>query len=140
MKKSIKILLGTTLALGVFTTGFFGKEIYTHASGDWSTNAENTAYSELIGTANTTKNDLVSNIDSDVSNKINTAIAGTVDEQQAELQKLLDQYYQMKLNGLTSTPEYLALDKKIKDIQASVLAAFKQQIDQEFANQVKPQQ
>jgi hypothetical protein len=140
MKKSIKIALGTTLALGVFATGFFGKEIYTKASGDWSTNAENTAYSELIGTANTTKNDLVSNINSDVSNKINTAIAGTVDEQQAELQKLLDQYYQMKLNGLTSTPEFLALDKKIKDIQASVLAAFKQQIDQEFANQVKPQQ
>jgi hypothetical protein len=139
LKKVTKVAIISALGLGVFASGFFGKDIVSHAGTSWSTTAENTAYSELLSTANSTKNDLVSNIDTDVNTTVNNAIQGTVDEQQAELKKLMEQYYQMKLDGLTNTPEYLALEQKIKDIQQSVLDSFKKQIDAEFATQTQGQ-
>jgi hypothetical protein len=45
----------------------------------------------------------------------------------------------MKLDNLTNTPEFTALEQKIKDIQTSVLASFKSQIDQEFSKQTAGQ-
>jgi hypothetical protein len=135
MKKTVKIALGATLTLGVFSAGLLSKDIVTKASSDWASTAQNIAYSDLLGTANSTKNDLVSNIGADINNKINTAIQGTVDQQQADLERLMKEYYNIRLNGMTDTPEFKTLEQKIKDLQASVLTAFKTQIDQEFANQ-----
>jgi hypothetical protein len=139
MKKPVKIAIISVLGLGVFASGFIGKGIVSHAGSSWSTTAENTAYSELLSTGNTTKNDLVSNIDSDVNTTIDNAIQNTVDDQQKQLADLMKQYYQMKLDNLTNTPEYAALEQKIKDIQQNLLATFKSQIDQEFANQTAGQ-
>jgi hypothetical protein len=136
MKKKLSIIGAGVLVLGGV---FFAGSIIGKAGTDWETNAINNSYSELLQTANSTKNDLVSNIDSDVNTKINTAIASDVDTQQAELERLMKEYYSMKLNNLTNTPEFLSLEQKIKDIQASVLASFKQQIDQEFTKQTQGQ-
>lgn len=139
MNKTIKIAIGATLTLGVFGAGLFSKDIVSKAGSSWSATAENEAYGELLDVANSTKNGLVQDINSDVNDKINGAIKSSVDEQQAELEKSLEQYYQMKIDGLTETPEFLALEQKIKDIQKSVLESFKTQIDQEFANQTQGQ-
>jgi hypothetical protein len=136
MKKKLLIIGGAILvAGGIFAAG----SITGKAGSSWTTTAENNAYSELLSTANSTKNELVSDIDLDVNEKVNAAIGSTVDEQQAELERLMKEYYQMKLDGLTNTPEFLALEQRIKDIQQSVLATFKQQIDQEFTNQTQGQ-
>ena len=134
MKKKLMIISASVLGLGI---AFGAGNLYTKAGTDWSTNAQNAAYSELLSTANKTTNDLTSDADTDISNKINGAIQGTVEEQQAELQKLLDQYYQMKIDGLTSTDAFKQLEQKIKDIQASVLASFKQRIDEAINNAQK---
>lgn len=141
MKKGIKIGVSVVAGLGIFSAGLFGKDaVKTLAGSDWISSAQNNAYSELLTTANQKQDEIVKNIDSDVSEKVNSAIGNTVDEQQAELQRLLDEYYKMKLDGLENTPEFQSLEQKIKDIQSSVLAAFKEKIDQEFANQIQPQQ
>ncbi|MED3562386.1 hypothetical protein [Bacillus xiapuensis] len=139
MKKGVKIAVSSVAMAGIFSAGLFGKDIVTKAGSSWSTTAQNNAYSELLSTGNVTKDNLVSNLDSDVNDKVNAAIQGTIDEQQKELQKLLEQYYQMKLDGLENSPEFLALDQKIKDIKASVLDAFKKQIDAEFAKTTQEQ-
>lgn len=136
MKKILIIGGALLVAGGVFAAG----SITGKAGSTWATSAENTAYSELLGTGNSTKDELVSGINSDVNTKINTAIQGTVDEQQLELERLMKEYYQMKLDGLTLTPEFLALEDKINQIQQNVLASFKTQIDQEFTNQTQAQQ
>lgn len=130
MKKSIKVT-GVILGLGTI----FGLGTLTGASTDWATNAQNAAYSELLDTASTKTTALTKNTDEDITNKINTEIESTVDEQQAELQKLLDQYYQMKLDGLTNTPDFKALEDQIAAIKQSVFEAYRKQIDEAFANQ-----
>jgi hypothetical protein len=129
MKNLKKIGIGLGV-LGVFALGNI-----TGASSDWQTNAINNAYSELLGTASETTTELTSDVATDIDTKIQSEIQGTVDEQQAELQRLLDQYYQMKLNGLTSTPEFLEIESQIEQIKENVLASYKQQIDEAFANQ-----
>lgn len=140
MNKGIKLTLGIVAGLGIFGAGMFGKDtVKTFAGSSWSTNAENAAYGELIDTANSTKNELVSNIDSDVNSKINTAIGSSVDEQQAELARLLEEYYKMKLDGMTESEQFKQLEQRIRDIQQNVLESFKNQIDQEFANQTQGQ-
>jgi hypothetical protein len=127
VKKKVVIGLGI---LGVFALGNI-----TGATSDWQTNAINNAYSELLGTASQTTTELTSDVATDINTKIQTEIQGTVDEQQAELQRLLDQYYQMKINGLTSSPEFLQIESQIEQIKANVLEAYKKQIDEAFANQ-----
>lgn len=132
MKKKAAIkVAGSVLVVGaVFAAGTF-----TGASTDWKTTAINNAYSELLDTGNNKTEVLVDKSATDINNTINTAISDNVDAQQVELQKLLDQYYKMKLEGLTLTPEFKALEAQIETIKANVLANFKKQIDEAFVSQ-----
>jgi hypothetical protein len=135
MKKKLLFVGGALVVAG----GIFAAGTFTGASTDWQTNAVNGAYSELLGTASTTTNQITSNADTEINNTINTAIQSTVDQQQTELQRLLDQYYQMKLDGLTGTPEFKSLEQQISQIRQSVFDAYKKQIDEAFAKQQSQQ-
>lgn len=139
MKKVTKAAL-VIAGLGVvFGAGsmFGGKD--TGASGDWVTNGINAAYSELVTTANQTTDGLTATVDEDANAKVNEAITQTVDEKQAELDRLLKEYYQMKLDGLTETEQFKALEERIAFIQQDLLNTFKQRIDEEF-NRVSGEQ
>lgn len=139
MKKVIKVAL-VTLGLGVvFGAGsmFGGND--TSASGDWVTNGINAAYSEMITTANEVTNGLTATVETDANAKVNKAIAQTVEEKQSELDRLLKEYYQMKLDGLTETEQFLQLEGQIEAIQQDLLNTFKQRIDEEF-NRVSGEQ
>lgn len=139
-KKAVKVALSSVAGLGIFSVGFFGKDIVTHAGSSWSADAQNAAYSELLTTASTETNKLTKDTSADINNTINGAIQDTVDQQQAELQKLLDEYYNLKLQGMTSSDEFKQLEQQIKDIQASVLEAYKKHIDEAFDKAQSQQQ
>jgi hypothetical protein len=62
-----------------------------------------------------------------------------VDQQKADLEKLLDQYYQMKLDGLEGTQAYKDLEAQIAAIKQSVYDRYTKEIVQVFASQTAAQ-
>jgi hypothetical protein len=135
MKKPVKIILSTTLGLGVFAAGLFSQQVYTKATTDWQTNAYNQAQADLRTTSDQKTAQLSNQASTDINAKINSAISDDVKAKQDELNKLMEQYYQMKLNGLTDTPEFKSLQDQISQIQQWALDRFKSQIDQVFTTQ-----
>lgn len=128
MKKSLKY---TGVALGVaalFTTG-----TVVGATTDWKTGVINSAYSGFLDVASSKTNELTNDVDGDINKKVQNEIKGSVEENEAELQKLLDQYYQLKLEGFANTEEYRALEKQITDIRQNVYESYKKRIDDAFA-------
>jgi hypothetical protein len=138
MNKKVVKVSGLVLAGAlVFGGGFFGKQIYTKATTDWQTNAINQANSDLGATGYNEKTKLVNSSSTDINAKIQDEIGKDVQDQQAELQSLLDQYYQDKLNGLTDTADFKSLEAQITQIKENILARYKTDIDSAFAAQAK---
>jgi peptidoglycan hydrolase CwlO-like protein len=139
LKKPVKIILGTTLGLGVFSAGLFSNQIYSKATTDWKTDAINTANSDLGSAGYQKKNELINSASTDINTKVQQDIGNEVDAQKADLEKLLDQYYQMKLDGLENTQAYKDLESQIAAIKQSVYDRYTKEIDQVFASQTSGQ-
>jgi cell shape-determining protein MreC len=138
-KKVVKVS-GIVLAGAlVFGGGLFSQQVYTKATTDWKTDAINTANANLGSAGYSEKEKLKAQASTDINSKVQDEINQSVEDQKAELQKLLDEYYQMKLNNMTSTPEFLSLQQQIKQIQANILARYETEIDQVFAAQTSGQ-
>jgi hypothetical protein len=137
LKKPLKIILGTTLGLGVFATGLFSQQVYTKATTDWKTNTINTASSTIGDSGYQKKQQLVNSATTDINAKIQQDITPEIDAQKADLEKLLDQYYQMKLDGLENSQDYKDLQNKITSLKNTYYNAYVQEIDKAFSAQVK---
>ncbi|MDT0160417.1 hypothetical protein [Bacillus sp. AG4(2022)] len=137
MKKSMKLV---TVAAGVivftglaaFSGQFMG---VTGASGDWQTNAINTANAEIGEAGYEKKEQLLKDANSDINEKIQSELSGTVDAKQKELESLLEQYYQMKLDGMTETEAFKEVERQIEVILQGSYERFKVEIDALFAEQ-----
>jgi hypothetical protein len=127
MKKSVKY---TAVGLGIIA--LFGTGTFVGAGLDWKSNAINSAYNELLETANTTNDELTSDVSGDINKQVETQIADTVEQQQLELERLLEEYYKLKLEGYTTSEEFLSLEEQIKTIRENVLESYKQRIDEAF--------
>lgn len=128
MKKSLKIT-GLVLGLGVV----FGVGSIAGASNlSWKDNTINDAYSGFLDVASSKVSDLTGNVDADINKAVQNQISGTVEQQEKELQKLLEEYYQMKLNNMTETQAFKELEAQIIEIRKSVAEAYKKQIDDAF--------
>jgi hypothetical protein len=121
------IVLGTGL---VFSAGAL-----TEATTDWVTNALNSSYSRFLDTASGTTNDIVTNADQEINTKIQTEIENTVVANEDELKRMLEEYYQMKLNGLTESEDFKSLEAQLEQIRNNVFESYKLQIDEAFAGQ-----
>lgn len=132
MKKKLLIIGGIVAGLGIaFGAGSF----VTQAGTDWQTNAINQANSEMGAAAYDKKNELIAGADTDITR---TAIAElSIEERQAELQRLLDEYYQLKLQGLTESETFKALEAQIQTIQNSILDRYKKEIDTVFTQSIQ---
>lgn len=132
MKKGLKV---TGLALGILSVatigGYFGASATT---GNWKTDVINDSYSGFLDVASSKVNSLTQDIDGDIDKKVQSEIGSTVDNQEKELQRLLDEYYQLKLDGFADTDEFKELEEKIKTIRQNVYESYKKQIDDAFAN------
>lgn len=127
MKKGLKIgavVLGIGLVFGA--GGFVG------ANSDWKTVVINDA-SKQIGQAGYEKKEEL--LSQDVSGQMKMAANPTIEEEMADLQRMLEEYYQMKLDGLTGTAEFQALEKQIEQIKVNVYERYRKEIDQAFNGQ-----
>jgi hypothetical protein len=60
------------------------------------------------------------------------ALDPKIAEEQAALEKLLEDYYQMKLNNLENTPEYEALENQIEGLKLTIFNRYTKEIDLMF--------
>jgi hypothetical protein len=127
MKKTVKY---TAVGLGIIA--LFGTGTFVGAGVDWKSTAINSAYNDLLATANTTNTELTADVSGDINKQVETQIADTVEQQQLELERLLEEYYKMKLEGYTTSEEFLELEQQIITIRENVLDSFKKRIDEAF--------
>jgi hypothetical protein len=129
MKKPVKVAavilgLGVVFAAGTFTG---------NANLDWSQNAQNRAYSELLETRNEVVGELLDDTATDITQTLDGEVTSTVDANAEELRRLMEEYYRMKLEGLSDTPEFRALEQKIEELMLGVYGSYKTQVDNAFA-------
>lgn len=139
MKTGLKRVLGMTglvLALGgVSVVGNIGGNSSASADESWLSQqvAENNA--TIAKAAFNKKEELKGNATSDIKNTINGKLSPELEKAQSDLEKMLEEYYQMKLDGLESSPEFAYLENAIKTAQESLADRYKKEIDTIFAGQ-----
>jgi hypothetical protein len=126
MKKKIMVIGGSMLVLG----GVFFAGNFVGAGTDWKTNAINQANSDMGAAAYQKKTELIEGADTDIQETVIEELS--IEDRQAELQRLLDEYYQMKLDGLTGSESFKQLEVQIQAIQQSILDRYKKEIDTVF--------
>jgi hypothetical protein len=132
MKKPVKVA-AVILGVGVaFVLGTQGKTIITNASLDWSSNAQNRAYNELLSTKNQVASDLLTDTSTDITNTLSSEVDSQVDTNADELRRLMDEYYRLRLEGLSDTPQFRELEQKINQIMMSLYGSFKTEVDNAF--------
>lgn len=131
MKKKLMIISGALLGAGIL----FAAGTYTGATADWQAISVNSANSQIYQTATDKTNQLVTSSKTDISNTAQQQLDAEVQAKKDELSKLLDQYYQLKLQGLTDSAQYKQVEAQITSIENDALTTYKKQIDQAFAGQ-----
>jgi hypothetical protein len=137
LNKTVKIAIGATLTLGVFSAGLFSSSVFTKATTDWKTDAINAANSSLGSTGYTEKEKLKASATTDINATVQGAIGDDVEAQKAELQKMLNDYYNLKLAGMTETQSFKDLEIQIKGIQKSIYDRYTKELDAVFATQAQ---
>lgn len=127
MKKSVKIA-GIVLGVGVvfFSGGIVG------ANMDWKTKAINDSYSKFLDTASIKVGELVGNVDKDLDLKVQSKVDGIVSENEEELERLLEEYYQMRLESIATTEEIEELELQIEEVRNTVVESYKKRINEAF--------
>lgn len=139
MRTGLKRVLGMTglvLALGgVAVVGNIGGNSSASADESWLSEqvAENNR--AIAGAGYNKKEEIKSNAEEDIKETINGKLSPELEQAQLDLEKMLDEYYQLKLDGLTESDQYKYLEQKIQETQASILDRYKQEIDSIFAGQ-----
>ena len=89
------------------------------------------ATSILTSTAEDKKDELLSD-SSNISDAMKNALNPQIAEEQQELERLLEEYYQMKVAGLTDTQEFYNIRAQITYIKEKNLKLYKKEIDAYF--------
>jgi hypothetical protein len=128
MKKTVKVAavilgLGVVFAAGTFTG---------NASLDWSQNAQNRAYNELLDTKREVVGELLDDTAGDITQTLDSEVTSTVDTSADELKRLMEEYYSLRLQGLTDSPRFKELEQKIDEIMMNVYGGYKTEVDNAF--------
>lgn len=129
MKKKIGLILAGIIVVGAV----FGIGNYVGANVDWRTQivSETSVEMESFGEQVTTE--LVGANGENVLNGVKVALNPQVESAKSELEVLLEQYFQMKIDGLQETPEFQQIEQQIQQIKKSKLDRFTKEIDAAFA-------
>ena len=65
--------------------------------------------------------------------QMKTVLDPKIAEEQAELERLLEEYYRMKVEGLTDSPEFKKVEADIEKIRQNAYNRFTKEIDTLFA-------
>lgn len=129
IKRNIVIvaLLLVFLLGGLLIGGKYG------ASNNWSSELSNFAAIQLNSAGLKKTTQLLEN--TDITSQMKHALSPEIEAQERELERLLEEYYQLKISGLTGSADYKALEAKIKSLKNTMLARYKEEIDKSFASQ-----
>lgn len=131
MKLNIKKVVSTVATVTVVAAALSYATVKAN-SGDWKTDSVNNSYSSMIDVANNTKNELTKDIDGDITKTIKVNVNDTIEQQEKELKRLLEEHYQMKLQGVVNTEEYKKVENQIIQIRKDLVDTYKKRIDDEF--------
>lgn len=120
-----KLLIIGGLAVVVLVGGLFaGAKI--GADTDWTNEVLGSA-SKIISSAGFNKKEEI--LSRDLSEEVKSALDPKIAEEEAKLESMLEEYFQMKVNGMTDTVEYKELEKSIESIKAIIFDRYKKEID-----------
>lgn len=129
MKNAKKTVIIVVVALAILSLGLFtGSKM--GATSSW-TNEIVTIAGQQINAAGFNKKEELK--DKDIAGGIKEALDPKIAEEQAELERLLEEYYQLKLAGLTETPEFKKVETDIEKIRLNAFNRYKAEIDLLFA-------
>lgn len=131
MKINIKKVVSTVAMVTVVAASLSYATVKAN-SGDWKTESVNASYSSMIDVANNTKNELTKDISGDITKTIKVNVNDTIEQQEKELKRLLEEHYQMKLQGVVNTEEYKKVENQIIQIRKDLVDTYKKRIDEEF--------
>ncbi|MEX0596603.1 MAG: hypothetical protein WD512_08885 [Candidatus Paceibacterota bacterium] len=123
MKKKASIIL-TVLIL---VSGAFYVGSNTKATFSWDTEVINNANSEIGKAGYDKKNEIIEN--ADIASEMAAILDPKLEAEKAELQDLLDQYYQMKLDNLSESAEFKEIEARIEIIKQNIYNRYTAEID-----------
>jgi hypothetical protein len=118
--------------VGIGAVIVFGFGALTGANSDWKTEVITEVSQKLGGAGYEKKAELLGKDGENVAVEMKAAINPAIVESQEELSRLLEEYYQMKIDGLTESEGFAALEARIEQIKESVLDRYKAEIDSAF--------
>lgn len=132
MKKITKVIIGTGLVVTLSIGGLFANNKYG-ASDSWVNQIISQAGDDMALTGFNKTEELLS--DGSITGQMKIMLDPEIAAQQKELERLLEEYYRMKIEGLTDTEEYKAVEEQIARIKETTLNHYKKEIDAAFAGQ-----
>lgn len=131
--KNVKKKIGiAVLAGGLVVGGLFVGDKYG-ASNSWGIDIINQAGVDLNSTAKDKTGELLKS--NSISDQMRSILSPEIEAQQAELERLLEEYYQLKIQGLTGTAEFKDIQLKIQQTRTTMLNRYKKEIDAAFTGQ-----
>lgn len=123
-KLLIMVLAAMVLVLGgLFTGSQFG------ASTSWTNELTSKANADL-GRAGYDKKEEI--LGKDITAEMAKVLDPKIAEEQAELERMLEEYYRMRLNGLAQGSEYDELVTRIEGLRISIYNRYTKEIDLMF--------
>lgn len=127
MKKKVALLVAALVL--AFLIGGILTGSKTGASTGW-TNELTSEVNKQLGAVGFEKKEEI--LQSDITAEMKEAIDPKITEEEAELKRMLDEYFELKLQGLENSPEFAALELKIEQIRDSIFTRYKIEIDTMF--------
>ena len=125
MKNTKKVLLIVGLLL-VFLVGgmFLGSKIGANSS--WTNEVLSEANKQISAAGYAKKEELKKQ---DITGNMKQMLDPKIAEEQAELERLLEEYYKLKLAGLENTEEFRKVELEIEKIKTIIFNRYKTEID-----------
>lgn len=124
-----KVALTVVLVFVLLFGGLFvGSKIGANSS--WTSEIATLA-NQKINAAGFAKKEELKN--SDITGQMKLMLDPKIAEEQAELEKMLEEYYRMKLEGMEGSPEYVQLEKDIEKIKLNSYNRYIKEIDSLFS-------
>lgn len=125
LKMKIMVVI-TVMSLLLSTVVIFA------ASNNWADQVFIKA-NEQIGKAGfNKKQQLISNMDSRIADHVASKTDGEIENKKGEVEEALEDYFVEKLDELTDTPEFIALDGQMEDLAGDIVDRYKGEIDTAF--------
>lgn len=123
-----KVVLTAILVFVLLFGGMFvGSKIGANSS--WTSEIATIANQQINAAGFAKKEELKGQ---NITNEMKQMLDPKIAEEQAELERLLEEYYRMKLAGMEGSPEYVQLEKDIEKIRLNSFNRYKAEIDAIF--------